>query len=341
MHITVGNESCDLDSIVCAVCHAHFLAHSKQLPSLPLLQCSREDLALRTDAVWLFSQLQLTSGDLLFLEEALPVLRGVRRVSVTLVDHATPSGPLAELPNLQISSVIDHHLPAPSPSVQDCVVEPVGSCATLVAERLLRNQEYSMGPPVATLLLGAILLDTVGLEEKAGRVTDKDRLMAQRLGSLVKVSPSELNASLSEARLSVAGLSPHQLLRKDMKTALVSEHRIGFSSITCLLSPQLLGNGDMEEAVQALCVSRSLSVLLVVCVSVDGGAVNREIAVFQSRDRVSDLAEGVASLLESDEGLQCQRIPSSSSSCILFRQGNPQFSRKQILPLVTNFISSL
>ena len=341
IHITVGNESCDLDSIVCAICHAHFLAQLQRENRLflPVLQCSRDDLSLRTDAVWLLTQLELEPVNLLFMEEALPRLQAVRKVSVTLVDHATPTGPLEELPNMEIAAVIDHHPSSFSSSrPADHVVEAVGSCATLVAERLLGEDKYSMTKPVATLLLGAILLDTVGLEDRAGRVTSKDKVMAERLGAWVDVNFTELYTSLSEARLSVAGLSPHQLLRKDLKSVVAGEHRLGFSSVTCQLSPELLGSDDMEQAVQTVCQSHSLSALLLLGVRVAADSVSRELAIFQG-EGASEVADTVASLLESDEGLQCRRLP--SPSCILFQQGNPSLSRKHILPLVLKFMSSL
>ena len=326
---------------MCAICHAHFLAQLQRENRLflPVLQCSRDDLSLRTDAVWLLTQLELEPANFLFMEEALPRLQAARKVSVTLVDHATPTGPLEELPNVEIAGVIDHHPSSfSSPRPADHVVEAVGSCATLVAERLLGEDEYSVTKPVATLLLGAILLDTVGLEDRAGRVTSKDKVMAERLGAWVDMSFTELYTSLSEARLSVAGLSPHQLLRKDFKSVVAGEHRLGFSSVTCQLSPELLVSDDMEQAVQTVCQTHSLSALLVLGVRVAGDSVSREIAIFQG-EGASEVADTVASLLESDEGLQCRRLP--SFSCILFQQGNPSLSRKHILPLVLKFMSSL
>lgn len=340
MLVTVGNESCDLDSIVCAISLAHYMAQqNKTIPSLPLLQCSRADFALRTDAVWLFSQLQLETAHLIFAEDARSTLQTVRKVSVTLVDHATPTGPLLELSNMHVAGVIDHHLSPPPPTgqLEPFVVEPVGSCATLVAEKLLGEENYSIPKQIASLLLGAILLDTVGLEEKSGRVTEKDKEMAERLGHLVDMSSTELYSNLSEARLATSGLTTHQLLRKDLKCVVAGEHSLGFSSVTCQLSPELLSRDDVEQAVQTVCQSRGLTVLVVLGVAVGAASVSRQIAIFQPEG--SDVADAVASQLESDKELQCQRSP--SSFCVLLHQGNPSLSRKHILPLVVNFISCL
>jgi inorganic pyrophosphatase/exopolyphosphatase len=336
--VTIGNESCDLDSIVCALCHAHHLAQHANQPSLPLLHCSRADFTLRTDAVWLFGYLGLDPTHLLFWNEAVEALQAVRRVSVTLVDHAHPTGPLLELPNMEVVAVIDHH-PGISPTVgQEWVMELVGSCASLVAETLLEDDSYTMHREMATLLLGAILLDTVGLDATAGRLTDKDQAMAERLGQLAGADPVQLYSSLSAARLSTAGLTAHQLLRKDLKCATAGAHCLGFSSVTCPLSSELLGREEMEEAVSTLCQARELSALVVLGVSVGAASMSREIAIFQPEG--SDLADTVAGVLESDQQLECRRAP-SATSCILLSQGNPQLSRKYTLPLVVDFINTL
>ena len=288
--------------------------------------------------MWLLSQLQLDPSQLIFLEEVVGQLQALQSVSVTLVDHATPTGPLLTLSNAEVVGVIDHHHHVPSEALREgSVVEPVGSCATLVAERLLGNERYHMPHSVATLLLGAILLDTVGLDRNAGRLTDKDLAMAEKLGAVVDMSSSELYSSLSAARLSTAGLSAHQILRRDLKCVLVAQSQLGFSSVTCSLSEELLEREDTAAAVDSLCQSLTLAALVVLGVSVRGDTVSREVAIFQPEG--SDVADAVAGLLETDKDLQCERAP--CPSCILLQQGNTRMSRKHILPLVTDFLSSL
>ena len=257
---------------------------------------------------------------------------------MTLVDHATLSGPLLELQNVEVVGIIDHHQPVPAAPDDGCfIVESVGSCATLVAERLLAKESYEMPRSVATLLLGAVLLDTVGLDREAGRLTRKDEVMAERLGRLSDLRSTDLYKTLSAARHSICGLSTHQLLVRDLKCVSIGGHELGFSSVTCLLSRELLDRGDTEEAVLALCESRGLSALVVLGVSVGEASVTREIAIFQPEG--SDMADAVATVLESDTELECERV--QSSSCILLHQRNPRLSRKHILPLVADFLSSL
>lgn len=338
MHITIGNDSCDLDSIACAISHAYFLANQTSgITSLPVLQCSSADFALRADAVWLFDQLKLDPSRLLYSDGVLEMLKAVRKVTVTMVDHAIPTGLLCALPNMEVVQVIDHH--NATPLVGDSchnVIEPVGSCATLVTEKILRDGKCIIPSTIATLLLGAILLDTVCLDEEQGRVSDKDKAMAKALDGISEMPSAQLYTCLSRARFSTTGLTVNQLLHKDLKCCKAAGLCLGFSSVPCLLQ-ELLEREGVEEAMHTLCCSQGLSALVVLGVSVEGNGITRQVAVYQPEG--SDLADAVAGVLESDGELECQQLP--AEFCILLGQGNTRRSRKYILPTVVSFISSL
>lgn len=93
--LTLGNESCDLDSIVSALVYAHFNARkfADGSISLPLLRCYREDIVLNQETVFIFGMLGIDSSELLYLDDISPdVLSGVEDVSLVLVDHNSLTG---------------------------------------------------------------------------------------------------------------------------------------------------------------------------------------------------------------------------------------------------------
>ena len=300
-----------------------------------MLQCSSTDFVLRTDAVWLFEQLKIDPSQLLYCNEVMGMLKAVRKVFVTMVDHATPTRLLTALPNMEVVQVIDHHLETPLVGCHN-LVEAVGSCATLVAETLLGAGHLVMPAAIATLLLGAIMVDTVCLDAEQGRVSDKDRAMAEALGDISGISAAHLYANLSKARFAVCGLSVDQLLRKDLKCCKAGGQCLGFSSVPCLVD-ELLEREGVEEGMHTLCCSLGLSALVVLGVKMETGSITRQIAVYQPQG--SDLADAVAGVLESDPDLDCRHLP--AKVCILLGQGNTRRSRKHILPTVVTFISSL
>ena len=96
LYLTCGNESCDLDSIVSALVYAHYSAVMK-LPSnsvsIPLLQCYREELALRPEVQLVFEMLGIKSSDLCCLDDISPsILSNVGKLTLVLVDHNAPTG---------------------------------------------------------------------------------------------------------------------------------------------------------------------------------------------------------------------------------------------------------
>ena len=89
----------------------------------------------------------------------------------------------------------DHH--QDNGTIDDpCVtktIEPVGSCCTLVAEKIYNHTEELFSEyPISELLLSAILVDTVNLKQGIGRTTEKDCEFAEDLEEYSTVAGKEL-----------------------------------------------------------------------------------------------------------------------------------------------------
>lgn len=74
-------------------------------------------------------------------------------------------------------------------------IEPVGSCCTLVAEKLLALD--LIDGQMSALLLATILLDTVNLDPRAGRATDRDKDIVKQLQEKFPLALDELYRSVS------------------------------------------------------------------------------------------------------------------------------------------------
>ena len=70
--IVMGNEAADLDSMVSAMLYG-LLASSRHAPGspsvAPVINCPRNDFSLRTEAVYLFTELNVDVAALLFIDE--------------------------------------------------------------------------------------------------------------------------------------------------------------------------------------------------------------------------------------------------------------------------------
>lgn len=89
-HVVLGNEACDVDSMVCALTYAYFLSKTAQgeMLALPLLNIRQSELLLRSDNVFLLRQVALSPDLLLFRDQLdLRALQRAGRLRLTLVDH--------------------------------------------------------------------------------------------------------------------------------------------------------------------------------------------------------------------------------------------------------------
>ncbi|NXY80075.1 PRUN1 Exopolyphosphatase, partial [Glareola pratincola] len=178
IHVVMGNEACDLDSTVSALALAYFLAKTSPAPKaafIPVLNIPRADFALRTETTFLLREQGIPAASLIFRDEI--DLGGLHRaglLSLTLVDHHILPGADATLEEAVVE-VLDHR-PLERDRGLGCRVtaEPVGSCATLVTERIAQGPPGVLDRPTAALLHGTILLDCVNLSPAAGKVTPRD-----------------------------------------------------------------------------------------------------------------------------------------------------------------------
>jgi manganese-dependent inorganic pyrophosphatase len=171
------------------------------------------------------------------------------RWQVILVDHNEPGQAVFGLDEAEILQILDHHrlgsLPTETPiPIQ---IEPVGSCATLLAERA-RVLELSFPPNIAGLLLSGILSDT--LVFRSPTTTPRDRNAAVWLGVVSGVGDESAVVAYGEELLRAgAGLSARpasETVRVDLKEYESGVLRFGIAQV------EVTSFGEMESQARAL-----------------------------------------------------------------------------------------
>nr|XP_020653779.1 protein prune homolog isoform X5 [Pogona vitticeps] len=237
VHVVLGNEACDLDSMVSALALACFFAKTSweaKAAFIPVLNIPRLDFPLRTESTFLLKEQQIPESSLVFRDEIdLHALHQAGLLSLTLVDHhVLPSRDRAL--EEAVTEVIDHR-PLELQRGPSCPVtaELVGSCATLVTERILQHPTQVLDRQTAALLHGTIVLDCVNMAPEAGKVTPKDTHYVSLLESKFPDLPSRstIFEALQKAKFDVSGLTTDQMLRKDLKTLSGKEATIAISAI--------------------------------------------------------------------------------------------------------------
>ena len=335
--IVIGNSSCDLDSVASTLALSHY--HNSHTLTLPLLQCPRADLPTRRDTLWVLDKLGITSDQLLVLDDV--ALSSLPSPSISLVDHNSPSPSLLPHVHLVTECIDHHHDDKLLPQDTSVTIEPVGSCSTLVAEKIKMAADsdheeagYAVTKEIATILLAAILLDTTNLT--SDKTTDKDREMAAYLEPLSMIP--ELYEPLEQARWSIDGLTLPQLLRNDCKRAEGDGCVVVFCTIRCLLNELVERyQPSWSDELQAFCAEQGAHVLVLGLM--DRAPFRRQLYVMERFDlppSLREVAEVIATRLESEADMQ--RELATEFSGILLNQSNTAMSRKQILPLVMSYM---
>jgi exopolyphosphatase len=334
----LGSEASDLDSMASSVAYAWLLARQPgELLTLPVINIPRGDFALRTEAVWLFREAGVQVDDLIFLDEIdLDRAHAQGRLRLVLVDHNSLPASRRDWGRI-VEEILDHHADEGLYPDARKIIAPVGSAATLVAERLLQSAPQPPVPAVSTLLLGTILLDTVNLDPAAKRVTPRDEQAAARLLEITGTDRQSLFLRLQAEKFNVSVLSTRDILRKDYK-----EYRLG--AVKCGISSAPLSLGDwigkdprIEDSFAQYARSRDLDLLLAMCAYTQP-EFRRELAVYTADTALGD---SVVALLDSS-GLGLSPMEAgarlSGGNLRCYTQADAGGSRKKLQPLLARYL---
>ncbi|XP_047217132.1 exopolyphosphatase PRUNE1 isoform X3 [Girardinichthys multiradiatus] len=341
-HVVLGNEACDVDSMVSALAFAYLLFKTAGGDSLvlPLLNIRQSELVLRSDNVFLLRQTGLSPDLLLFRDQLdLRVLHRAGRLRLTLVDHNVLPSSDTDLEGAVVE-VLDHHqLERKLSPTCPVTVEMVGSCATLVTERIIQKAPQILDQQLAQLLYAAtVVLDCVNMAPAAGKVTPKDSQYIAVLETRFPTMPPRgtLFQALQNAKFDVSGLNMEQMLLKDMKA--VSGSLNVAVPVLYITLKEFLQRADLEAELSVFCQKSGFDLLLMMTISfTESKEPIRELVVFSHS---ASCREQVSKYLEQahNPALNLSPISCPHPHISAYQQGNTLASRKKLLPLVKDFL---
>jgi manganese-dependent inorganic pyrophosphatase len=135
---------------------------------------------------------------------------------VVLVDHAEQAQSVPGVEEAEILEILDHHhigsIETRIPVL--ATFDPVGSTATLVIERFRQNG-MEPTPATATMLLGAVLSDTVILNSPT--TTERDRAVVAYLERVLALDATAFGREMFESTSDVSNLPAEAIVSRDAK----------------------------------------------------------------------------------------------------------------------------
>ncbi len=316
--LVMCNQAADLDSIACCIA----LAVSRD--DTPFIPIPREELRLRSEAVWLLEQCGVDTTELRFLGELNPE----RFDQVVLVDHNLLSPEFSALAP-KVTEIIDHHKDECKLAAAKTIA-PCGSCASLVGQLLLEggntaaSAQPALSKNIAKLLLGAILIDTRCLAQRHP-TTELDRRVAAQLAQVAGCGDRALYDELWKRKSDLSVFTPEELLRKDYKEITAGGLKVGFCAIYGALERV---PGNLARSAADFARQRQLDHLVLMSAYYEGEKLCKELALMPD---CSWNQETIAYL--NSKGAQLER-KGMLDSIQLYQQKNTDYSRKQILPFI-------
>jgi exopolyphosphatase len=362
VHIMIGNEAADADSIISSLVYSYHKGTSKDSYSnvlyIPVLPIPREEFILRCDIVSLFQSLRIDDSCMFFFDEfpwGHDQFKSTIKQKLTLLDHNAMHTKLQKTLNdadhsIEVVEILDHHLDLhqhPSAKVREVAFEngiaQVGSCCTIIAEKILKKEAaLNQRALEATLLLAVISLDTINFNPKAKKVMPRDISVAKLLETVSFASKENLFEWLNGEKYNIDhwnSFSIWNCLQCDNKELVQDSIKYGVSAILIDLEKFSSKASSIKNLIKKLKEYSSQNELtfLIIMANVLGtdGVPYRQILFYEDGEQKNIKRLIHAFTVEGTLELSALNLSLGQDPRIFaFHQKNATASRKQIIPLI-------
>lgn len=190
---------------------------------------------------------------------------------VILVDHNERQQSAADIGQVTIAEVIDHHRIANFETTAPLHfrAEPVGCTATIVL-KMYKENGVGVSPTIAGLMLSAILSDTLIL--KSPTCTSQDVAAAGELAALAGVDLQAYGLELLRAGANPGAKTIAELIVQDAKEFTMSGSTVVIAQVNAVDVDEVLSRqGELESALQAVVAAKGLDLFLFVVTDILAG----------------------------------------------------------------------
>ena len=166
--------------------------------------------------------------------------------NVILVDHNSPSESVDNLENANILKVVDHHKLALETSYPLFLrFEPVGCTETILC-KLYEENDVEITKEIATLMVSAIISDTLLL--KSPTTTEDDKKAVAKLAEIAEIDAEEYGLEMLKAGTDLSSFSIEEILALDAKQIDFKDVKSIVNQLNTASIPDVLEMKDELEA---------------------------------------------------------------------------------------------
>ena len=184
--------------------------------------------------------------------------------SVILVDHNEFQQSVADIKDVTVLEVIDHHRIANFETSDPLYyrAEPVGCTATIL-NKIYKENNVEIKKEIAGLMLSAIISDS--LLFKSPTCTEQDIQAAKELAEIAGVNADEFGLDMLKAGADLSDKSVEQLLSIDAKEFSMGTYKVEIAQVNAVDTNDVLSKqSELEQAVQGIIENKGLDLFLLV-----------------------------------------------------------------------------
>lgn len=272
----IGHLKPDTDSVVAALALAEFYRHTPSF-NRPNAEAVIAE-PINNETAFLLNKFAVASPKIITAKDIQP------EDQIVLVDHNEAYQRLVGINDEQIVEIIDHHKPNLTLNQPLFMTFKSWGSSSTVVYYLLKENDFTPDKKLASLLLSAILSDTVGF--KSSTCTDQDIKTAQKLAKLAGIDDLEtLTLEIFKAKSDLSQLSCQQMVKNDYKIFDFAGKKVMIDQLETVEQEQLITEKKecLLKAMQE--VKEELGVALIFVVISDILQVNSKILVLGDHEQ--------------------------------------------------------
>lgn len=235
--LVFGHQSPDTDAIVAAKAYSYL----------------QNQLGFDTEAVALGNPNEETQFVLNYFDEPMPRIiekAGNKVESVMLVDHNEAQQSVADIKDVMVTHVVDHHRIANFSTAQplEYRAEPVG-CTSTILTKMFDENKVEIPVQLAGLMLSAIISDTLLL--KSPTTTDDDKVAVKALAEIADIDYETYGLEELKAGTNLSSKTEAELIEQDAKSFEMGGKQIRIDQINTVDLDEVFARQDKLEAAMA------------------------------------------------------------------------------------------
>lgn len=182
---------------------------------------------------------------------------------VILVDHANPAESIPSLEKAKILKIVDHHMVALNTSYPIYYrAEPVG-CTQTIIYKLYRENGVEIDKTIATLMLSAIISDT--LLFKSPTCTEEDVKISKELAKIAEIDVDTYGMDMLKAGTDLSSFSIDEILSLDAKKIDLKDKKAIIAQVnTASIDEVLKMKSELEEGIKKSIEKNELDIFMFV-----------------------------------------------------------------------------